>query len=186
MSALSPEAIIKQTSEQMIKALNDNRSKLDSNPDSIYELIDTIALPHFDIEAIVRSVLGKYCRQASTEQHRAFETEFQTLIMHTYAQALLRYTDEVVRVFPVPADTLKTNRVKVRSLIEGKHSQPVSILYRMRLKKGEWKIYDFSVEGVSLVLTYRQSFSEQIRNSGLDTLVRNLARKNAAFRLQGN
>lgn len=106
--------------------------------------------------------------------------------MHTYAQALLRYTDEVVRVFPVPADTLKTNRVKVRSLIEGKHSQPVSILYRMRLKKGEWKIYDFSVEGVSLVLTYRQSFSEQIRNSGLDTLVRNLARKNAAFRLQGN
>ena len=106
--------------------------------------------------------------------------------MHTYAQALLHYTDEVVRVLPVPPDTLKTNRVKVRSLIEGKHIQPLSILYRMRLNKGEWKIYDFSVEGVSLVLTYRQSFSEQIRSNGLDALIRDLAAKNAAFSLHGN
>lgn len=106
--------------------------------------------------------------------------------MHTYAQSLLRYTDESVRVLPVPAETMKSNRVKVRSVIEGKHIQPLPILYRMPIKQGEWKIYDFSVEGVSLVLTCGQSFSEQIRNDGLDALIRNLAEKNAAFTLHGH
>lgn len=186
LSEPSPELVIKQTSELMIKALNDNQDALITDPNNIYQLIDTLALPHFDIEAIVRSVLGKYCRQATTNQHRAFKTEFQALIMHTYAKALLQYTDEKVRVFPVPPDTLKSNRVKVRSLIKGKHSQPVSILYRMRMKKGKWRIYDFSVEGVSLVLTYRQSFSEQIKNKGLDALIAKLAQKNAEFKLYGD
>ncbi len=175
--------VIKQTSEQMIKALNDNHDALVTNPNRIYQLIDTIALPHFDIPLITRSVLGKFGRQTTAEQHRAFRIEFQTLIMHTYAKALLQYTDERVRVFPVTADAKKANRVKVRSLIEGKHSEPVSIIYRMHMRKGEWKIYDFCVEGVSLVLNYKQSFAEQIKNDGLDALIVNLAKKNDEFNL---
>ncbi len=51
------------------------------------------------------------------------------------------------------------------------------------MRKGEWKIYDFCVEGVSLVLNYKQSFAEQIKNDGLDALIANLAKKNDEFNL---
>ena len=106
--------------------------------------------------------------------------------MHTYAKALLQYTDEKVTVFPVKPDATRANRIKVRSLIEGKHSEPVCIIYRMHMRKGEWKIYDFCVEGVSLVLNYRQSFAEQIKDDGLDALIANLAKKNDEFNLFGD
>jgi len=186
LSAPSPEIVIKKTSKQMLKALEENHDAVIADPNNIYQLIDTIALPHFDIEAIVRSILGKFFRQATAEQHRAFRIEFQTLLMHIYAKAFLEYTDEKVRVFPVSPDALMSNRVKVQTLIEGKQIQPVSIIYRMHVKKGEWKIYDFSVEGVSLVLNYRQSFAEQIKKDGLDILIANLAEKNAEFNLYGD
>jgi len=181
LSATSPEIVIKRTSKQMLRALNDNHDAVIADPNNIYRLINTIALPHFDIEAIVRSVLGKYCRQATTEQYRAFRTEFQTLIIHIYAKAFLQYTDETVRVLPVSPDALRSNRVRVKTLIESKRIQPISIIYRMHEKKGEWKIYDFAMEGVSLVLNYRQSFAEQIKKDGLDILIAKLAEKNAEF-----
>jgi len=42
-----------------------------------------------------------------------------------------------------------------------------------------WKIYDISVGGVSLVLTYRAEFENITRTSGIDGLIRRLAEKNA-------
>ena len=59
----------------------------------------------------------------------------------------------------------------------GPHAQrlpAVGVEYTMRKASGEWKIYDISVEGVSLVLTYRPVFDHVTRTEGVDGLVRRL------------
>jgi len=39
-------------------------------------------------------------------------------------------------------------------------------------------VYDVIVDGVSLVTTYRSSFSEEIRQNGIDGLIKSLREKN--------
>jgi phospholipid transport system substrate-binding protein len=41
-----------------------------------------------------------------------------------------------------------------------------------------WKVYDLTVEGVSLVTSYRGTFADQIQQVGIDGLIKILADKN--------
>ena len=46
-----------------------------------------------------------------------------------------------------------------------------------------WKIYDISVEGMSLVLTYRTEFDGILKQEGIDGLIKRLAQKNTPAKL---
>lgn len=181
-----PDKVIAQTSEQMIAALKENREALATDPNRIYELIDHIALPHFDIETIVRQILGKAWRKASADQRKRFSREFQTFIMNIYAKQLVKYSDEELQIDPLKPEALDSRYVTVHSQIMSRATDPISIDYRMHLSGGDWKICDFTVEGVSLVINYRNSFAAEIRKSGLDALIRKLAGHNARFKLEGS
>ena len=186
MAGKSPVAVVEQTSLQMIKALVDNRQALHEDPQKVYGLIDTIALPHFDIDAIVRQVLGSAWARATPEQRSAFKAAFQTFILNTYAKQLLAYSDEKLTVLPVPADALQSDYVMVRTEIQSSGGQPISVDYRLRRRDGAWKIIDFTVEGISLVINYRQSFAGQIRHQGLNAVIDALTRHNDQFRLEAS
>jgi len=43
-----------------------------------------------------------------------------------------------------------------------------------------WKVYDVKVGGVSLVTTYRDTFAAEVRERGVDGLIKSLAAKNAS------
>jgi len=57
-------------------------------------------------------------------------------------------------------------------------SQPVSIDYEMEKTPDGWKVYDVKVGGVSLVTTYRDTFASEVREHGVDGLIKSLATKN--------
>jgi hypothetical protein len=66
-------------------------------PGRIYELVNQIVLPNFDFELMSRWVLGRAWQQATPEQRRQFADEFRTLLVRTYAKALLEYADRNIR-----------------------------------------------------------------------------------------
>ena len=55
---------------------------------------------------------------------------------------------------------------------------PIPIDYRMHLKDGAWKVYDVTVDGVSMVASNRSSFAEEIQQGGIDALIDRLAQRN--------
>ena len=57
-------------------------------------------------------------------------------------------------------------------------AQPFPVAYRMHQTNQAWKVVDVSVDGVSLVSTYRGSFSTQIKKNGFDSLINELTMKN--------
>ncbi len=57
-------------------------------------------------------------------------------------------------------------------------SQPVSIDYEMEKTSNGWKVYDVKVGGVSLVTTYRDTFASEVRDHGVDGLIKSLTAKN--------
>ena len=44
-----------------------------------------------------------------------------------------------------------------------------------------WKVYDVTVAGVSLVTNYRSTFNSQVREGGVEKLLKTLTEKNRAL-----
>jgi phospholipid transport system substrate-binding protein len=176
-AAKPPQQVVQDTSERMLSALRQNYAALKQDSSQIYGLVDRIVLPNFDFELMSRWVLGRAWQQASPDQRRRFTDEFRTLLVRTYAKALLEYANEEVRVLPQPgaADGSETT---VKTEVRLKASQPIQINYSMHLGNDAWKVYDVTVDGVSLVTNYRGTFATQIRDSGLDAVIADLQQRN--------
>jgi phospholipid transport system substrate-binding protein len=174
-----PQALVKQASDDMLKALKDHEAELETNPDKIYELVESILMPHFDFEKMSKLALGKNWRGANDDQRVRFIEEFRLLLIRTYSTAMLEYTDEEIRMLPF-RDDLSRKRVTVPMEV----LQPAgpSIPMALSLYQNDdaaWKVYDVKIDGISLVTNYRSSFANEIRNGGMEKLIQSLAERNA-------
>lgn len=170
--------VVKSTANKVLERLDEEKDYLEKNPEKIYELVHELIVPHFDMNSISRWVLGRGWRGASADERQRFTKEFQTLLIRTYARALLEYSDQEIMYQPVREDP-ESNMVMVRTEIKQSGAQSVPINYRMHVRDGEWKVVDVSVNGVSLVATYRNSFASEVRRSGLESLIEQLSERNA-------
>lgn len=173
----SPQDMVQQTAEQMLGKLRAERQVIDAHPGRIYELVNEIVLPHFDFERMSSWVLGRYWRSATPEQRKEFVEQFRTLLVRTYAKSLSSYTDNKITYLPFRGGPQQTD-VKVRTEVDQPGGFPIPIDYDLYLKGDEWKVYDVTIDGVSLVTNYRTTFANQIRQDGLDKLISSLADRN--------
>jgi phospholipid transport system substrate-binding protein len=172
------QQLVKTTADRVIARIKVERDVLRADPIRLHGLVDELIVPHFDFVRMSQWVLGKHWRGANTEQKSRFVNEFRKLLIRTYATALLEYSDRKIRYLPVHKDS-EAKTVTVKTEVEQPGNKTVPINYRMHVKGNSWKVYDVSVDGVSLVSTYRASFASEIRKSGLDGLINSLAAKNA-------
>jgi phospholipid transport system substrate-binding protein len=175
------EQLVHDTTEKVLARLKVDSDKLKADSNLIYPLVEDLVLPHFDFERMSIWVLGKNWRLADAAQQQQFTTEFRTLLVRTYAKALLEYTDQNLRYLPFHAED-DASKVTVKTEIEQSGGPSIPLHYSMYLNKaGEWKVYDIKVDGVSLVSNYRSSFATEIRNGGIPRLLTRLVEMN-----QGN
>jgi phospholipid transport system substrate-binding protein len=178
--AASPDmasALVKDTSQRMIKTLEQRRADIDRDQTLIYKLVGEILVPHFDFEGITQSAVGRYWAEATPAQRQTLTIAFQELLVRTYAKALLRYTGQEIRFLPVRPGA-DADSVTVSSQVIQAGTPPLAIDYRLHLKGGAWKINDVSVDGVSLMTNYRSDFAAKIRQGGIDGLVQRLNEMN--------
>lgn len=168
---------MKATSDKVIARIKTEREALRADPKGLYNLVHELILPHFDFVRISQWVLGKHWRTANPQQRSKFIEEFRTLLVRTYAMALLEYADRPIKFLPVHADP-QGETVTIKTEVEGPGNQPVPMNYRLHIKGNEWKVFDVSVDRVSLISTYRASFASEIRQGGLDALISSLETKN--------
>ena len=169
------------TAEEVLARVTSEREELDANPGRIYGLVDDVVIPHFDFVSMSKWVLGKKSwRGASESQRQEFIDEFRTLLVRTYAKALLEYANQEIEYLPEESNP-NSNLVVIKTKIPQAGTSPVPIDYRMHVSGGEWKVVDIVVDGVSLILTYRGSFASEIRKNGLDALISKLSQRNDAM-----
>lgn len=179
-AASSPVTMLQSTADQLVKGLQQNKTKLKANPQIVYGLVSKIVIPHIDEARMSRSVVSRAAwDQATPAQRQAFTKEFRTLVMKTYGSAFKQYTDESVRILPLRGEAANSTELAVESLIirPGKPSVPVS--YRLAKDGDEWKVYDFSVDNVSMMRSFRSQFSA-LSQKGLAPLTQALIKHNQA------
>jgi len=174
----SAEDVVRSTSESVIQVLNTQKEDLEQHPEHLHDLIHELVVPHFDFPIMSRWVLGKVWNKTGEDQQQAFITQFKTLLVRTYAKALMEYSDEKISFLPVDNDP-NSNLVVVKTLVTGDGSSDATPMnYRMHISGGDWKVIDISVDGVSLIGTYRGSFGSEIRKNGIDSLIQKLTERN--------
>ena len=178
-AASEPERLIQETSEQVIDELKQNIDTYREEPQLIYELVETVVLPHFDFVRMTDLALGRYRDQVTEEQRPAIVNEFRLLLVRTYSSALLEYTDQELAYLPMEG-SIEEGKVTVRTEIEQAGGFPIPIDYRLRNGDDGWKVYDISVDDVSLVTNYRSSFARAIKKDGVDGLIQTLRDRNQA------
>lgn len=180
--AMAPDEVVKQTANGVLERIKSEKENLQANPEQLYTLINELVIPNFDFISMSKWVLGKNWKVASDTQRTEFVEQFKTLLVNTYAKALLEYSDQEIVFFPTEA-TDRPNLAVVRTELTG-GAQPFPVAYRMYQKNDRWRVVDVTVDGVSLVSTYRGSFATQIKKEGFDSLLKQLTDKNA--RLEGD
>lgn len=174
---LGPDALVRAVSHDVIAAIKQDRDIRAGNPKKIVELVESRILPHVNTARMTRLAVGASWRQATPEQQRRLTQEFTTLLVHTYSGALASYGDQGMDVKPARAQADDTEAT-VRSEIRQPGAQPIAIDYSMEKTPSGWKVYDIKIGGVSLVSTYRSTFSEEVRNHGIEGLIGLLSNKN--------
>jgi phospholipid transport system substrate-binding protein len=173
----APDVLIKRISQEVTGMIKGDKEIQAGNPKKIAELVEGKILPHFEFTRMTQTAMGRNWRVANPEQQKALTQEFRTLLVRTYSTALSSYRDQIIDVKPLraaPAD----NEVTVKSEVKQPGGQPLAVEYDLEKTPAGWKIYDIKVGGVSLVTTYRETFSAEIRERGVDGLIKTLAAKN--------
>src|SRR5256885_15655884 len=175
---LAPDVMVKSISEEVVAILKKDKDIQAGDSKKVVDLIETKVVPHFDFIRVTRIAMARNWRLASPEQQKVLAAEFKTLLVRTYSTALSNYRDQQIDYKPLRAKPDDTE-VTVRSDVKPSgSSQPVSIDYEMEKTPDGWKVYDVKVGGVSLVTTYRDTFGGEVREHGVDGLIKSLGTKN--------
>ena len=174
---IAPDALIKNTVQEVIAIIKADKDIQSGDQKKIIALVDAKVLPNFDFSRMTQLAVGKYWRTATPEQKQSLVTEFRNMLVRTYTKVFTVYRDQTVEVKPVKIATDDTE-VTVKTVISKPGSQPILVDYEMKKADSGWKVYDISIDGVSMVMSYRGTFATQIQESGIDGLIKTLSVKN--------
>jgi len=169
-SSESAADVVRRATDKVLTAVSSDQT-LSSDQDRLYRFVYDLVLPHFDFGRMSRRVLGKNWRKATPDQQTAFVDAFRALVVRTYATAIAGYKNQTVSIEPGRVDGEQAT-VKMDVTRDG--GPPIPIVYTMGLVADQWKVYDVAIDGVSLVITYRTTFSTEVRRSGMDGLIKRL------------
>jgi phospholipid transport system substrate-binding protein len=176
----APDELVKSVAEDVLAIVREDRALREGDTSRMAQLLEEKIVPHFDFERMTRLAVGRAWRQATPEQRKQLIDEFRRLLVRSYSAAYSTYNHIVVEVKPLKLQPGEDD-VQVKTLIKlPGGAPPVSVDYSMVKASSDWKVYDVSVDGISLVTTYRTTFAEEVNKTGIEGLIKTLVDLNAA------
>lgn len=174
---LAPQLVIQNTSQALLAKLQDPGFASDKTKIRIF--VDNTIFPNVDTVRMSALALGKHWRKASKQQKKRFIAAFKNLLVNTYSTTFTeQFTDWTINYSPLKLKA-SDKKVSVKTKVQQSGKPDAKIDYSMILRNEQWKIYDIKVEGISLVISNRESFSQMIKDTGsLDGVITQLEAKN--------
>jgi phospholipid transport system substrate-binding protein len=181
---LGPEQVVQRVTEDVLAAIKSDQQLAAGDKHKAVKLAEEKVLPYIDFEEATRLAVGRAWPQATPEQRKKLVTEFRNMLVRTYSNAIEGYQGQTLKVLPSRGGKQEgKDEATVRAQFVRAGGKPLPIEFQMRKTGQNWKVYDISVEGISLVLTYRSEFDAVVKQDGIDGLIKRLAEKNAPAKL---
>ena len=168
---MGAEEFIRQLSNDALGILNDTTLTQDERDQAFRDLLKR----GFALDYVSRLVLGRHGRTASRAQLAEYDRVFPEYILRIYSSRLTEFGDE--EIFVDGTAPAGKRDIYVRSKIIRPDGPPLATDWRVRKIKGDFKVIDLKIEGISMVITQRDEFLAKISSSGLDSLIADLKRQ---------
>ena len=169
----SPTAVIEGAASLFAAKMDGRQEELASDRELLYSLIDEILLPRFDRKFAAQMVLAKHWRVADEAQRERFIEAFYQALLRRYADGLLEFEQDRVKVLPFRGDESKP-RAKVKSTVELNDGTKVAVDYELVKRESGWLLFNVVIEGVSYIRNFRTELDSEIRSSSLDAVIERL------------
>ena len=173
----TPDGLIKIIVADVITSIKSDPEIQKGNIPRVVDLVEKKIVPHTDMRRTTQLAMGKNWSKASPEQQNQLIMEFKNLLIRTYSGALSQLRDQTAQYKPLRAAPGDTD-VIVRTVVVGK-ADPIPLDYRLEKTNDGWKVYDINIMGAWLIEAYRNQFTNQISQNGVDGLIRFLQERNA-------
>jgi len=174
--APSPDELVRKLAAEMTSAVRSDPDLQNPGSLKISDFVQKNIVPRFDFDRITQIAMGRNWAKANPTEQKQIIAEFSKLLTRTYSNAIASLKDLDVEVKSTRVLTPNTD-VTVKTQMIGR-PQPVAIDYSLINGAGGWRVYDVTVEGISLVAAYRDEFSGLVSQSGVAGLIDALKTKN--------
>jgi ABC-type transporter MlaC component len=125
----------------------------------------------FDWDEMARRALGPHWNERTAAERAEFVDLFAELFRRTYLSRIELADREQ---FLYLDETVEGDSATVRTAIVTKKNRQIPVHYLTRRAGGQWKVYDLTVGGASLVNNYRAQFTALVARSSYQDLVEKL------------
>jgi phospholipid transport system substrate-binding protein len=174
--AEEPMSVVKTTVDQALEVLRDNQAPLAQRQDKLRQIVAGT----FDFTEMAKSALGYHWKQITPAQQQEFTNAFVAFIEDSYLSKINDYRGQQVAFLKATNDGPQYAQVNT-DIIQPGGKDSIHVNYRLLQEGGTWKIYDVTVDAISIIANYRNQFNRVMNNSGYDTLIGDLKRKQAAL-----
>ena len=174
--APAPDELVRKLAAEMTSAVRSDPDLQNPGSLKISDFVQKNIVPRFDFERITQIAMGRNWAKASPLEQKQITAEFSKLLTRTYSNAIASLKDLDVEVKSTRVLTPNAD-VTVKTQMIGR-PQPVAIDYSLVNGSGGWRVYDVTVEGISLVAAYRDEFAGLVSQSGVAGLIGALKTKN--------
>lgn len=175
---VAPDVLVKTVTNEVLEIVRKDKDIQSGNTRKAIDLVEVKVLPHFNFMRMTQLALARDWRKADAAQQKVLTDEFHVLLVRTYSKALTEYKNQTIDFKPF---AMKAGETDVRVRTEIKQSgagKNIELDYYLEKSGAAWKVYDIEVGGISLVTNYRESFASEVRNNGIDGLIKSLQAKN--------
>lgn len=174
----APNEFVQAVADNALQAVKNDNAVKNGDLNRINQLVDELILPYVNFEKTTRLAAGRHWRQGTPEQQQALVDAFRNTLVRTYSGALSSVDDvSRINIQPFRGDA-GADDVVVRSLVTRSNGPSVGVDYRLEKTPEGWKVYDINIENIWLIQNYRNQFSQQISQSGIDGLINALNQRN--------
>ena len=171
LAAADPMAVVQRTVNDVLGVLRNKQLPVDQRRDQLKQIIAR----SFDFTEMSRSALGYHWRSLLPEQRTRFTQLFTAFIEDAYLSKIQDYAGQQV-VFQGQTSLGQGYTQINTSIVQAGKSQ-ILVNYLLLQKGGTWKIYDVTVDAISIVANYRNQFNRVINDKGFDVLMADLKAK---------
>jgi len=165
------EKVLKKSVGSVFTIMLDKEMTIGQKKSKVIKITNKV----FGFSLMAKLSIGKaHWSEFDAKQKVEFINLFTELFQDFYIDKLDLFSNEEV-IFK-PATVVKKRKVQIPTILLSKGKE-YSLLYKMSDTKDGWKIYDITIEGVSLIHTYRSQYDHILKSGKIEDLLTKMREK---------
>jgi len=174
-AATGPMEVVKATVNDALPVLRDKSTPVQQRQEKLKQIVAA----SFDFTEMAKSAMGFHWKQLTPAQQQEFTATFTTFIEDSYLAKINEFKNQQVQFGTSRNDGPEYAEVTTNIVQEGK--DPIALNFRLLKRGNDWKIYDVTVDAISIIANYRNQFNRVMNNDGYPKLIADLKAKQAGL-----